>query len=118
LLSLLLCWTTHPNGAIFNKGIISVRRDVFLGLNRITLAYYSGMTGQKKEENKLENGTVKWFNNKKGFGFIQRENGPDLFVHFTSINAEGFRSLNEGDEVSFEVEEGERGPKAINVSRL
>jgi CspA family cold shock protein len=71
-----------------------------------------------KEESKLENGTVKWFNNKKGFGFIQRESGPDLFVHFTSIKAEGFKSLNEGDEVSFEVEEGERGPKAVNVSRL
>jgi len=76
------------------------------------------MTRRKKEEGTLESGRVKWFNNKKGFGFIQRENGPDLFVHFTSINEEGFRSLNEGDEVSFDVEEGERGPKAVNVNRL
>ncbi len=76
------------------------------------------MTRIEKEECTLESGRVKWFNNKKGFGFIQRENGPDLFVHFTSINEEGFKSLNEGDEVSFDVEEGERGPKAVNVNRL
>jgi CspA family cold shock protein len=76
------------------------------------------LTGKKRRKSKLENGKVKWFNNKKGFGFIQRENGPDLFVHFTSIKEEGFKTLNEGDEVSFEVEEGERGPKAINVSKI
>jgi cold shock protein len=66
----------------------------------------------------LANGTVKWFNNRKGFGFIQQEDGPDLFVHFSSINAEGYKTLNEGEEVTFEVEEGERGPKAVNVSRV
>lgn len=66
----------------------------------------------------MANGTVKWFNNRKGFGFIQQEDGPDLFVHFSSINAEGYKTLNEGEEVTFEVEEGERGPKAVNVSRV
>jgi len=66
----------------------------------------------------LANGTVKWFNNRKGFGFIQQEDGPDLFVHFSSINADGYKTLNEGEEVTFEVEEGERGPKAVNVSRV
>jgi CspA family cold shock protein len=66
----------------------------------------------------LANGTVKWFNNRKGFGFIQQEDGPDLFVHFSSINSDGYRSLNEGEEVTFEVEDGERGPKAVNVSRV
>ena len=66
----------------------------------------------------LANGTVKWFNNRKGFGFIQQEDGPDLFVHFSSIEAEGYKTLNEGEEVTFEVEEGERGPKAVNVSRV
>jgi CspA family cold shock protein len=66
----------------------------------------------------LGNGIVKWFNNKKGFGFIQQEDGPDLFVHFSSINTDGFKTLNEGEQVTFEVEEGERGPKAVNVSRV
>ena len=66
----------------------------------------------------MGNGIVKWFNNKKGFGFIQQENGPDLFVHFTAINSEGFRTLNEGEQVTFDVEEGERGPKATNVRRV
>ena len=65
----------------------------------------------------MGNGTVKWFNNKKGFGFIQQEDGPDLFVHFSSINTDGFKTLNEGDQVTFEVEDGERGPKAVNVNR-
>ena len=56
-----------------------------------------------------EQGTVKWFNNEKGFGFISRESGPDVFVHHTAITAEGYRSLNEGDRVSFEVVEGQKG---------
>ena len=66
----------------------------------------------------MANGKVKWFNNRKGFGFIQQEDGPDLFVHFSSINSDGYRSLNEGEEVTFDVEDGERGPKAVNVSRV
>ena len=66
----------------------------------------------------MANGKVKWFNNRKGFGFIQQEDGPDLFVHFSSINSDGYKSLNEGEEVTFEVEDGERGPKAVNVSRV
>ena len=66
----------------------------------------------------MANGTVKWFNNRKGFGFIQQEDGPDLFVHFSSINSDGYRSLNEGEAVTFEVEDGERGPKAVNVRRV
>lgn len=66
----------------------------------------------------MGNGTVKWFNNKKGFGFIQQEEGPDLFVHYSSIQSDGFKTLNEGDQVSFEIEESDRGPKAINVSRI
>ena len=59
-----------------------------------------------------EQGTVKWFNNEKGFGFISRESGPDVFVHHTAITAEGYRSLNEGDRVSFEVVEGQKGLQA------
>jgi CspA family cold shock protein len=65
-----------------------------------------------------EQGTVKWFNNEKGFGFITRENGPDVFVHHTAILAEGYRSLNEGDRVSFEVVQGQKGLQARNVVRL
>lgn len=65
-----------------------------------------------------EQGTVKWFNNEKGFGFITRESGPDVFVHHTAILAEGYRSLNEGDRVSFEVVEGQKGLQARNVVRV
>lgn len=62
-----------------------------------------------------ERGTVKWFNNEKGFGFIQRENGPDVFVHFRAINGDGYRSLNEGQQVEFTVAQGQKGPQAENV---
>lgn len=61
------------------------------------------------------NGTVKWFNAEKGFGFITGEDGNDVFVHFSQINKDGFKSLNEGEEVTFEVVEGEKGPQATNV---
>ena len=61
---------------------------------------------------------MKWFNDKKGFGFIQQEDGRDLFVHYSAIEASGFRTLAEGDQVSFEVEETDRGPQAKNVKKL
>lgn len=60
-------------------------------------------------------GTVKWFNDSKGFGFITAEDGKDVFVHHTSIQAQGFKSLAEGDKVSFDVEQGDKGLKAVNV---
>ena len=63
-------------------------------------------------------GTVKWFNESKGFGFLSREGGPDVFVHHTEIKAEGFRTLNEGDRVRFEVVDSPKGPRAANVSKL
>jgi len=62
-------------------------------------------------------GTVKWFNNEKGYGFISQEDGQDVFVHFSAITGEGFKSLNEGDEVEFDVVDGNRGPQAANVVR-
>lgn len=65
-----------------------------------------------------EKGTVKWFNDAKGFGFISRANGPDVFVHYTAIAGDGFRTLQEGDAVSFEVVEGPKGLQARNVVRL
>jgi CspA family cold shock protein len=67
------------------------------------------MSGERVE------GTVKWFNDDKGFGFIEREGGPDVFVHHTAIQAEGFKSLKEGQKVSMEVTQGEKGPQAENV---
>ncbi|MFH2130804.1 MAG: cold-shock protein [bacterium] len=63
----------------------------------------------------MANGTVKWFSDKKGFGFIEQENGPDVFVHHSNINASGFKSLKEGDSVTFDIEEGKKGPTAVNV---
>ncbi|OIJ08695.1 cold-shock protein [Anaerobacillus arseniciselenatis] len=62
-------------------------------------------------------GTVKWFNAEKGFGFIEREGGDDVFVHFSAIQGEGFKSLEEGQAVSFEIVEGNRGPQAANVTK-
>ena len=64
----------------------------------------------------MANGIVKWFNDSKGFGFIEQENGPDVFVHYTGVSASGFKSLNEGDRVTFDIEEGSKGPAAVNVA--
>ncbi|MDQ0256094.1 CspA family cold shock protein [Evansella vedderi] len=63
-------------------------------------------------------GKVKWFNSEKGFGFIEREGGDDVFVHFSAIQADGFKTLEEGQEVEFEIVEGDRGPQAANVVKL
>jgi len=64
----------------------------------------------------LAEGIVKWFNESKGFGFIEQEDGPDVFVHFSAIMADGFKSLNEGDRVMFDIEQGQKGPAAVNVN--
>lgn len=66
----------------------------------------------------MAKGTVKWFNNSKGYGFIEQENGEDVFVHYTSVKGQGYRSLREGQAVEFEIEEGDKGPKAVNVVTL
>ncbi len=63
-------------------------------------------------------GSVKWFNDAKGFGFITQENGPDVFVHFSAIRGEGFKSLAEGDRVEFELTQGPKGPQAANVVKV
>ena len=66
----------------------------------------------------MANGTVKWFSDKKGYGFIEQEDGPDVFVHHSGINATGFKSLNEGDNVTFDVGQGQKGPAAENVTKI
>ena len=74
------------------------------------------MDFEAKEEGPLKvTGTVKWFNNSKGYGFIGRSDGPDVFVHYSAIEGDGYRSLQEGDTVEFEIVQGEKGPQASNV---
>ena len=65
----------------------------------------------------MQHGKVKWFNGEKGFGFIEREGGEDVFVHFSAIQGEGFKTLEEGQAVTFEIEKGNRGPQAANVHK-
>lgn len=65
----------------------------------------------------MEKGTVKWFNSEKGYGFISRENGDDVFVHFSAITMDGFKTLEEGQAVNFEIIKGDKGPQATNVTR-
>ena len=74
-----------------------------------TFYFYGGITMK---------GTVKWFNNQKGYGFISDEAGNDVFVHYTGLNMEGFKSLEEGQEVEYDVTEGAKGPQAVNVTKL
>lgn len=66
----------------------------------------------------MAEGTVKWFNDSKGYGFIEQNGGPDVFVHFSAIQTEGFKSLAEGDRVSFEITQGQKGPQAANVRKI
>ena len=66
----------------------------------------------------MSNGIVKWFSDRKGYGFIEQEDGPDVFVHHSGINASGFKSLSEGDNVTFNVEQGQKGPAAVNVTKI
>ena len=79
----------------------------------------SPQTGVSERRGSVERlkGTVKWFNNAKGYGFIGRNDGPDVFVHYSAISSEGYKSLQEGDQVEFEITEGQKGPQAANVTK-
>ena len=66
----------------------------------------------------MPEGNVKWFNERRGYGFIEQEDGPDVFVHHTGISGTGFKSLKEGDRVTFDIEQGEKGPNAVNVTAV
>ena len=70
------------------------------------------------EENFMNKGTVKWFNNQKGYGFISDENGSDVFVHYSGLNMDGYKSLEEGQAVEFEITDSPKGPQATNVSKI
>lgn len=76
-----------------------------------------GLKGPTKGKNKMAKGTVKWFSNQKGYGFITPENGKDVFVHFSAITGDGYKSLNEGEAVEFEISNGPKGEQATNVVR-
>ena len=80
-------------------------------------AHNSSHISHVQKEVTMANGTVKWFDETKGFGFITGEDGNDIFVHYSSIQGSGFKSIAEGDSVSYEVEQGDKGPKAINVEK-
>lgn len=69
-------------------------------------------------EKKMAEGSVKWFNEAKGFGFIEQDNGPDLFVHFSQIQGDGFKTLSEGERVRFDVTQGQKGPQSSNVHKI
>jgi CspA family cold shock protein len=79
---------------------------------------WANTRAQGTRSQEMAEGTVKWFNEGKGYGFIAQENGPDVFVHFSALQQEGFKTLAEGDRVSFETVEGQKGPQAVNVVKL
>jgi CspA family cold shock protein len=86
----------------------------------IQIRHYAGQTQLEEsgESTQMVNGTVKWFNDSKGFGFLEQENGDDVFCHFSAITGDGFKSLSEGDRVQFEVTKGPKGLQAANVTRV
>jgi len=85
---------------------------------RLKMKLQTDTDRQQKEFETMAQGSVKWFNDAKGFGFIEQDGGPDVFVHFSAISGDGFKSLAEGDRVEFEITDGQKGPQAANVSKI
>jgi CspA family cold shock protein len=94
------------------------RLRVFLFLNRFFLHTKQNAHKGQSGDTTMAQGTVKWFNDAKGFGFIEQDNGPDVFVHFSEIQGTGFKSLAEGDSVTFDVTQGPKGAQSANVYRV
>jgi CspA family cold shock protein len=113
----------------FNHEFVSHAWERFLILNAGWKKFYgwggnrsiwvhmprSGSVGRRS---RMATGKVKWFNNSKGYGFIEKEGGGDVFVHYTAIQGDGFKTLNEGQAVEFEISQGDKGPQAINVVKI
>ena len=83
----------------------------------LSTAWQKHSVQEKEKEGAMLKGTVKWFNESKGFGFIEQEDGKDVFVHYSAISGSGFKTLNEGDKVQFEIVDGPKGPAAANVTK-
>lgn len=90
-----------------------LRKDPFV---RVAPEVWNQENQRKKGGVIMANGIVKWFSDQKGYGFIEQEDGPDVFVHHTGINGSGFKTLREGDRVTFDIEQGTKGPAAVNVT--
>lgn len=97
---------------------LSEVRKIFKYFNSYHQQEYNTSARHEEEAMKMAEGKVKWFDAGKGFGFIERDGEADVFVHFSAIQGDGFKSLEEGQEVSFDIEEGARGPQAANVNKL
>ena len=98
-----------------------LRQDnLYTFLRTSGFAPFSLRDSRRKEGAQVERlkGTVKWFNNAKGYGFLGRDDGPDVFIHYSSIATEGYKSLQEGDKVEFEIVQGQKGPQAANVTKV
>jgi cold shock protein len=105
---------TRLNFAVFANSISALQRDLPAEVQRSIQRYIN----TKEISTNMETGTVKWFNDAKGYGFISRQNGEDVFVHFSAIQANGFRSLQEGQQVQFDVVKGPKGWQAENVKSV
>ena len=113
-----LSLTVHFHYCIFKASCNQIIILADLLHDNIYLWHHWRCLERLRRKKYMQNGKVKWFNNEKGFGFIEVEGGDDVFVHFSAIQGEGFKSLEEGQEVSFEIVEGNRGPQAANVEKL
>lgn len=91
-------------------------RTQFCGTFRNSATGCEGLAKEGAHVERLK-GTVKWFNNAKGYGFLGRDDGPDVFIHYSAITSEGYKSLQEGDKVEFEIVQGQKGPQAANVTK-